>query len=123
LPGEENQEAPASPAQFSKRKSAGTAFALSFFLPGAGQLYCGKTGRGQITLGFWVVSVLCCFAKANSPLRGAGILGVVVLWIFAFLDSYFTAIEINFGDDAQVDVTNPRVAVVLNLLTAGLGYF
>lgn len=123
MPGEENQEASASPAQFSKRKSAGTAFVLSFFLPGAGQIYCGKTGRGQITLGFWVVSVLCCFAKANSPLRSAGILGVVVLWIFAFLDSYFTAIEINFGDDAQVDVTNPRVAVVLNLLTAGLGYF
>lgn len=46
-----------------------------------------------------------------------------VLWVFAFLDAYFTALEINSGADAQVDVVNPRVAVVLNLLTAGLGYF
>src|SRR5208337_2038616 len=42
---------------------------------------------------------------------------------FSFLDAYFTAIEINSGRDAQVDVQNPRVAVTLNLLTAGFGYF
>jgi hypothetical protein len=48
---------------------------------------------------------------------------VTVLWIFSFLDAYFTAIEINRGQDAQVDAQNPRVAVTLNLLTAGFGYF
>jgi len=34
-----------------------------------------------------------------------------------FLDGYFTAIEMNRGQDAQVDLPNPRVAVKLNLLT------
>ena len=42
---------------------------------------------------------------------------------FAFLDAYFTALEINSGAGELIDAVNPRVAVVLNLLTAGLGYF
>jgi hypothetical protein len=45
------------------------------------------------------------------------------LWVFSFLDAYYTATEINQGIELQVEAQNPRVAVVLNLLTAGLGYF
>jgi hypothetical protein len=103
-------------------KSAGLAFVLSLLVPGVGQFYCGKTGRGWITLGFWLLGLLLCMAS-NEGLKGTGILLVPVLWVFSFLDAYFTAIEINRGQDAQVDVQNPRVAVTLNLLTAGFGYF
>lgn len=103
-------------------KSAGLAFLLSLLVPGAGQFYCSKTSRGWITLGFWLLGVLFCFSTREN-LRGTGIILVTVLWIFSFLDAYFTALEINRREDAQVDVQNPRVAVTLNLLTAGFGYF
>lgn len=105
-----------------RHKSAGVAFALSLLIPGAGQLYCEKIGRGGITLSFWVLSLVLCFSRQQS-LIGLALTLMLVLWIFSFLDAYFTAIEINAGLDEQVDVQNPRVAVVLNLLTAGWGYF
>jgi TM2 domain-containing membrane protein YozV len=104
-------------------KSAGLAFLLSLVIPGAGQFYCDKLGRGAITLGFWLLGLLLSIVAPNEDLKGAGIMLVLVLWTFSFLDAYFTALEINRGQDAQVDVQNPRVAVTLNLLTAGFGYF
>ncbi len=104
-------------------KSAGLAFALSLILPGAGQFYCGETGRGGITLGFWLLGLLLGVLAPNEEVKSIGFTLMLVLWIFSFLDSYFTAIEINRGESAQVDVNNPRVAVTLNLLTAGFGYF
>jgi TM2 domain-containing membrane protein YozV len=104
------------------RKSAGRAFALSLLVPGLGQFYCGKTGRGGVTLGFWLLGLLFAFST-RAGLKGTGIMVISVLWIFSFLDAYFTAIEINRGQDAQLDGQNPRVAVTLNLLTAGFGYF
>jgi len=61
--------------------------------------------------------------RQQPNLQGDGVLLVVVLWVFSFLDAYFTATEINSAQDAQVDAQNPRVAVTLNLLTAGFGYF
>ena len=105
-----------------RHRSAGLAFALSVLIPGAGQFYCGKMGRGGMTLGFWVLGLLFCFTRVSN-LVGLGILLMTVLWISSFLDAYFTAIEINRGIDDQVDVQNPRVALTLNLLTAGFGYF
>jgi TM2 domain-containing membrane protein YozV len=105
-----------------RHKSAGLAFGLSVLLPGAGQLYCGKVFRGGMTLGFWLVCVLFWFTGVNE-LIGLGLICSVVLWVFSFLDAYFTAIEINRGQDDHVDASNPRVAVTLNLLTAGFGYF
>jgi TM2 domain-containing membrane protein YozV len=106
-----------------RHKSAGLAFLLSFFIPGAGQLYCGKIPRGFTTLGFFVGGAILTFAAETQTGRGNGLAVAFVLWIFAFLDAYFTALEINSGVDEQVDPVNPRVAVTLNLLTAGLGYF
>jgi TM2 domain-containing membrane protein YozV len=103
-------------------KSAGRAFAQSLLVPGLGQFYCGKTGRGGVTLGFWLLGLLFAFST-RAGLKGTGIMVISVLWIFSFLDAYFTAIEINRGQDAQLDGQNPRVAVTLNLLTAGFGYF
>ena len=103
-------------------KSAGLAFLLSLFIPGLGQLYCGKGVRASFTFVFFVIGICLCFAPADN-IRGLGMSTAFCLWIFSFLDAYFTAQEINQGISDQVDVSNPRVAVVLNLLTAGLGYF
>lgn len=106
-----------------RHKSAGLALLLSLILPGAGQLYCGKSFRGGVTLCFSLVGAVLCFMRQQPNVQGTGILLVVVLWMFSFLDAYFTASEINSAQDVQVDAQNPRVAVTLNLLTAGFGYF
>lgn len=70
-----------------------------------------------------ILGAILTFAAETQTGRGNGLAVAFVLWIFAFLDAYFTALEINSGGDEQVDPVNPRVAVTLNLLTAGLGYF
>jgi hypothetical protein len=103
-------------------KSAGRAFLLSLVVPGAGQLYCGKRPRGWVTLSCWLLGLILSFSTREG-LRGTGVTVMFVLWVFSFLDAYFTAVEINRGRDIQVDAQNPRVAVTLNLLTAGFGYF
>ena len=106
-----------------RHKSAGRAFALSLLLPGLGQFYCGKNGRGVMTLAFWLLGLIFCFARPSTAVVGEALVVMLTLWIFSFLDAYFTAIEINRGQDDLVDEQNPRVAVTLNLLTAGFGYF
>ncbi len=106
-----------------RHKSAGLAFGLSLLLPGLGQFYCGKPARGGMTLAFWLLALVLCIARVPEAVLGQALIVMLVLWIFSFLDAYFTAIEINKGQDELVDVQNPRVAVTLNLLTAGFGYF
>ncbi len=106
-----------------RHKSAGLAFMLSLLVPGAGQFYCGKNGRGGMTLAFWLLGLIFCIARPSTTIVGEALVVMLVLWIFSFLDAYFTAIEINRGQDDLVDEQNPRVAVTLNLLTAGFGYF
>lgn len=120
---ETNQEIALGLGTDTRHKSAGLALLLSLILPGAGQLYCGKSFRGGVTLGFSLVGAVLCFMRHQPTLEGTGVLLVVVLWVFSFLDAYFTATEINSAQDVQVDAQNPRVAVTLNLLTAGFGYF
>jgi hypothetical protein len=46
----------------------------------------------------------------------------VFLYVFAFLDAYFTAREMTVGTDPFI-AESPRVAAILNLLTRGFGYF
>ena len=76
-----------------------------------------------MTLGFWLLALIFCFTHPSTTIVGEALVVMLVLWIFSFLDAYFTAIEINRGQDDLVDEQNPRVAVTLNLLTAGFGYF
>ena len=106
----------------SRHKSAGLAFGLSLLVPGAGQFYCGKMGRGGLTLAFWLLALVFSFAGVSTRVAGTALVVMLALWLFSFLDAYFTAIEINQGRDDLVDEQNPRVAVTLNLLTAGFGY-
>ncbi len=106
-----------------RHKSAGLAFGLSVLIPGVGQLYCGKTARGGMTLAFWLVGLVLTFSPVPAAVSGQAVFVMLVLWIFSFLDAYFTAIEIDQGQDDLLEGQNPRVAVTLNLLTAGFGYF
>jgi hypothetical protein len=53
-----------------RHKSAGLAFLLSLIVPGAGQLYCGKSFRGGLTLGFSFLGLVLAFMRhSESPLR------------------------------------------------------
>lgn len=114
-----------------KKKSAGLAWLLSMILPGLGHVYCGLKFRGALVMGLSVAGMAVFVTSiaaqasgrgANQTLAAAAFLVVPVLYVFGFLDAYFTAREINRGVDPTL-VDNPRVACVLNLLTRGFGYF
>lgn len=115
------------PAPPRKPKSPTKAFLISLLLPGGGQFYCGKGKRGGITLFFFLLTVsVIAGTKPQGDTAlwwGVALRTALVLYGFAFLDAYFTAIEINRGIEPYIDVSNPRVATTLNLLTNGFGYF
>jgi TM2 domain-containing membrane protein YozV len=75
-----------------KHKDAGVATLLSFFLPGAGQLYNGQVGKG---LAFLLVSIF-----VNFPLMfvGVGFFTALVTWIWAMVDAHGCAEKINRGE-------------------------
>lgn len=78
-------------APYVRRKDAGVATLLSFFLPGAGQLYNGQVGKG---LGFLLVTLF-----VNFPLMfvGIGFLTGLVTWIWSMIDAHSSAEMINRG--------------------------
>ncbi len=108
------------------------AFLLSLLLPGLGQFYCRKNSRGAWTLAFFLLSLgatiwltpMLVGADSDLAAFGWGILlrVAVFLYVFAFLDAYFTAREMSAGTDPFI-AESPRVAAILNLLTRGFGYF
>jgi TM2 domain-containing membrane protein YozV len=113
-------------------KSSLLAFLLSLALPGAGQIYCGKTSRGLWTLAIFLPAFALTFyltLQLGSPEAAERIFfwGIllrisVFLYGFAFLDAFFTAREMTAGTDAFI-AESPRIAAILNLLTRGFGYF
>src|SRR5215472_2761737 len=113
-------------------KNAAIAFLLSFFFPGGGQIYCGKTSRGVWTLAIFfpgLAATVYLTAQLGRPegqffalFWGIIFRITVFLYIFAFLDAFFTAREMTAGTDAFI-AESPRVAAILNLLTRGFGYF
>jgi hypothetical protein len=113
-------------------KSSLLAFLLSLALPGAGQIYCGKTSRGLWTLAIFLPALALTFyltLQLGSPEAAESIFfwGIllritVFLYGFAFLDAFFTAREMTAGTDAFIS-ESPRIAAILNLLTRGFGYF
>src|SRR5260370_25992576 len=108
------------------------AFLLSLLLPGLGQFYCRKNSRGAWTLAFFLLSLgvtiwltpMLVGVDSDLAAFGWGILlrVAVFLYVFAFLDAYFTAREMSAGTDPFI-AESPRVAAILNLLTRGFGYF
>src|SRR5436309_16048108 len=88
-------------------KSSLLAFLLSLALPGAGQIYCGKTSRGLWTLGIFLPALALTFyltLQLGSPEASTSFWGIllritVFLYGFAFLDAFFTAREMTAGTD------------------------
>jgi len=113
-------------------KSSLLAFLLSLALPGAGQIYCGKTSRGLWTLAIFLPALALTFyltlqlgspeAAGSTFFWGILLRITVFLYGFAFLDAFFTAREMTAGTDAFI-AESPRIAAILNLLTRGFGYF
>jgi len=109
-----------------KPKNAALAFVLSLVLPGAGQLYAKRETAGSVTLLFFVGAVglsATLLAQPPNPLGYTGLGVAVPLYIFAFLDAYFSALEYNAGLSSFMIGGNPRIAAILNFLTNGIGYF
>ena len=110
------------------QKSPGLAFLLSLFLPGLGQFYCGERRRGAWTFFFFAACAAILAALwGSSSEQGTPFLGIalrtgLVLYIFSFLDAFYTAREKRDGTHALLQY-NPRVAAVLNLVTRGFGYW
>jgi hypothetical protein len=113
-------------------KSSLVAFLLSLVVPGSGQVYCGKTSRGAWILAFFLpgLALTVHFTLELGSPDGkfeAFVWGIVLritlfLYVFAFLDAFFTAREMTLGTDAFL-TESPRIAAILNLLTRGFGYF
>lgn len=82
---------PAALAPYGRKRDSGIAALLSFFLPGAGQLYNGQTGKG---VGFLLVTVF-----VNVPLMflWIGFATQLVTWLWAMIDAYVSAEKINRG--------------------------
>lgn len=78
-------------APYARRKDPGVATLLSFFLPGAGQIYNGQVGKG---LAFLLVSLF-----VNFPLMfvGVGFLTGLITWIWGMIDAHSSADRINRG--------------------------
>jgi TM2 domain-containing membrane protein YozV len=111
-------------------RNAALAFFLSLLLPGLGQFYCRKNSRAAWTMGLFLISLSVTIwltptlasEPATALIWGVLLRFAVFLYVFAFLDAYFTAREMTAGTDPFI-AENPRVAAILNLLTRGFGYF
>lgn len=114
------------PTTPSEQKRPGVAFLLSLLFPGLGHVYCRKFTHAALTAGFFTAS--SCFFIFSNASRGGMFWGyslrvALVLYMFGFLDAYYTAREINAGISQYIVGNNPRIAAMLNLLTNGFGYF
>ena len=114
------------PQQPAKPKSAALAFVLSLVVPGSGQIYSGRETAGAVTLAFFAAGAVATLSLRGHPGNGLGDTGLGVaisLYIFAFLDAYFSTLEYNAGISSFMIGGNPRIACILNFLTNGFGYF
>jgi TM2 domain-containing membrane protein YozV len=65
-------------------KNAGVALLISFFLPGVGSLYAGKTTTGVIILIGYIISWILTIVLI-------GFVGVFGFWLWGMIDSYQAA--------------------------------
>jgi TM2 domain-containing membrane protein YozV len=76
-------------------KSPGLAAVLSFLIPGLGQIYCGKIGKGILFLVLAIVSaVLIIIFLIGIPIY-------IIVWVINILDAHKTAKRINEGLDTE----------------------
>jgi TM2 domain-containing membrane protein YozV len=69
-------------------KNPGIATVLSFFIPGAGQIYNGQIGKGIVFFGAAIVSYWLCFILIGFVLAP-------IVWIYAMVDANKTAKRVN----------------------------
>jgi TM2 domain-containing membrane protein YozV len=65
-------------------KNAGIALLISFFLPGVGSLYAGKTNTGVIILIGYIISWILTIVII-------GFVGVFGFWVWGLIDAYQAA--------------------------------
>ena len=65
-------------------KNAGIALLISFFIPGVGSLYAGKTNTGVIILIGYIISWVLTIVII-------GFLGVFGFWVWGMIDAYQAA--------------------------------
>jgi TM2 domain-containing membrane protein YozV len=72
-------------------KSTGIAVVASFFIPGLGQIYCGKILRG---IGILIAAIIA----ACLIIVVIGLIIYPLLWIWNLYDAYTLAKKINSGE-------------------------
>lgn len=83
-----------SPQVSSKEKSTLLAIILSVILPGLGQIYLGLDNKGAIFLIAYVVSAILILLLI-------GFLLVIVVWIWALIDTIISANALNRVDEVK----------------------
>lgn len=104
-------------------KRAWLAFALSLVVPGAGQMYAGRFNAGLWTMLVFLPSLLVAIVSFGRTAGGYGLYFAFSLYIYGFLDAYFSVLEANAGIAGLISGSNPRTAATLNFMTNGFGYF
>lgn len=82
---------------------------MSLFAPGSGQIYCGATKRGVLTLLAFCASI--AFALFGRDAHLYAFMLPPLIYAFASVDAYFTALENNAGIEPDAP-DNPRVAAI-----------
>lgn len=114
------------PAEPTERKRPGLAFLATVIFPGLGHVYLGNYQHAIVTAIFFTATAggTLFLTPSSSPMYwGMCLRASIALYVFAFMDAYYSAFEKNAGISNQLIGSNPRIAAVLNLLTAGFGYF
>lgn len=77
-----------------KNKNMILAIILSVFLPGLGQIYLGLDHKGSLFLIFYVLSAILILVLI-------GFLLVIVIWIWALIDTIISANALNRGEKVE----------------------
>jgi len=123
VPAPETSGLVTEPSAPPKPKQAWIAFVLSLVVPGTGQMYAKRFNAGLGTLLVFFPSLLVAIAGYGSMAGGYGLYFAVSLYIYGFLDAYFSVLESNAGIAGLITGSNPRTAATLNFMTNGFGYF
>jgi translation initiation factor IF-1 len=95
-----------------KRSPVG-AFALSFLIPGAGQVYNGETVKGLVFLGVFAGGIVLSRQKADENNKGVDDIGIglaLIAWVVSFVEAPIRANEINVRNGwVAVPLTDERV--------------
>lgn len=67
--------------QKKQQKSSGVAVILSFLIPGVGQIYCGRVGKGILLILFSFIFGILSFILIGIPFY-------LALWIYSMYDAY-----------------------------------